>query len=136
MRADNSLLDKRVYEFDHFRINIAEGVLESAGRRISVAPKALDVLIALVEKRGHLVLKEDLMSEVWPDIFVEENNLAFNISVLRKLLGESSASPRYIETVPKRGYRFICEVTEIPAAALRERDASKPKWDVDDAGID
>jgi DNA-binding winged helix-turn-helix (wHTH) protein/tetratricopeptide (TPR) repeat protein len=120
MRAGNSLLDKRVYEFEHFRIDVAEGILESAGRRISVAPKALDVLIALIKRRGHLVLKEDLISEVWPDLFVEENNLAFNVSVLRKLLGESSASPRYIETVPKRGYRFICEVTEIPAAVPRE----------------
>jgi DNA-binding winged helix-turn-helix (wHTH) protein/tetratricopeptide (TPR) repeat protein len=113
MRADNPLTRKGVYEFGNFRLNTAERVVESAGRPLSVAPKALDVLIELVENRGRIVEKEDLMRKVWPDTFVEDNNLAFNISVLRKLFGESGASPRYIETVPKRGYRFIADVVEV-----------------------
>jgi DNA-binding winged helix-turn-helix (wHTH) protein/TolB-like protein len=118
------LLDKHVYEFSGFRLNTAERVLESAGRPISVAPKALDVLIVLVENRGRIVEKESLMREVWPGIFVEENSLAFNISVLRKIFAESSASPRYIETVPKRGYRFIAELAEVPEIAAGTPSAS------------
>ncbi len=105
-------------------MNTAERVLESAGRPISVAPKALDVLIVLVENRGRIVEKESLMREVWPGIFVEENSLAFNISVLRKIFAESSVSPRYIETVPKRGYRFIAELAEVPERDLAGRGAT------------
>ncbi|MDQ2712263.1 MAG: winged helix-turn-helix domain-containing protein [Acidobacteriota bacterium] len=112
MRGDISLEEKCVYEFGNFRLNTAGRVLESAGRPISITPKALDVLIVLVENRGRIVEKEELIRKVWPGIFVEDNNLAFNISVLRKVFGESSTSPRFIETVPKRGYRFVAEVEE------------------------
>ena len=87
MRADNSLTDKRVYEFGSFRLETVERVLERDGRALPVAPKALDVLIVLVENRGRIVEKEDLMKKVWADTFVEDNNLAFNISVLRKVFG-------------------------------------------------
>jgi DNA-binding winged helix-turn-helix (wHTH) protein len=118
MRADNPFQSKHVYEFGNFRLNTAQRVIESAGQSLSLAPKALDVLIVLIENRGRIVEKEDLMRTVWPDTFVEDNNLAFNISVLRKLFGESGATPRYIETVPKRGYRFIAEVVEIPENEL------------------
>ena len=114
MRADNSLKESRIYEFGNFRLNTIERVIERAGRPLSITPKALDVLIVLVENRGRLVEKEDLMRKVWPETFVEDNNLAFNVSVLRKLFGETGASPRYIETVPKRGYRFIGEVVGVP----------------------
>lgn len=88
MRAGNSLIEKRVYEFGNFRLNVVERIIESGGRHLSIAPKALDVLIVLVENRGRLVEKEDLMRKVWPETFVEDNNLAFNVSVLRKLLGK------------------------------------------------
>jgi DNA-binding winged helix-turn-helix (wHTH) protein/TolB-like protein/Tfp pilus assembly protein PilF len=97
---------KSTYDFGEFRLNLLERSLEIAGRPVPVAPKAVDVLIVLVENRGKIVEKADLMRQVWPDTFVEDNNLAFNISVLRKLFGESGASPRLIETIPKRGYRF------------------------------
>ena len=103
---------KRFYEFGNFRLDTAERELRSAGHPLSLTPKALDVLIVLIENRGRIVEKEDLMRKVWPDTFVEENNLAFNISTLRKIFGETGASPRYIETVPKRGYRFVAEVME------------------------
>jgi eukaryotic-like serine/threonine-protein kinase len=114
MRADNSLIDKRVYEFGSFRLNAVERVIERAGRPLSVAPKALDVLIALVESRGRIVEKEDLMRKVWPETFVEDNSLAFNVSVLRKLFRENGGALDVIETVPKRGYRFTAEVREVP----------------------
>ena len=123
MRADNSLTEKRVYEFGSFRLETVERVLERDGRALSVAPKALDVLIVLVENRGRIVEREDLIRKVWPETFVEDNNLAFNISVLRKLLGESVASPQYIETVPKRGYRFIASAAEVPNGRPAPSDA-------------
>ncbi len=113
MRVDNSLTEKGVYEFGDFRLDTGDRAIESAGRPLSVAPKALDLLIVLVENRGRIVDKEELMKKVWPDTFVEDNNLAFNISVLRKLFGESGAAPRYIETIPKRGYRFIVNVVRV-----------------------
>jgi DNA-binding winged helix-turn-helix (wHTH) protein/tetratricopeptide (TPR) repeat protein len=114
MRGDNSLTEKGVYEFGDFRLDTRERAIESAGRPLSIAPKALDLLIVLVENCGRIVDKQELMTKVWPDTFVEDNNLAFNISVLRKLFGESGASPRYIETIPKRGYRFIADVVRVP----------------------
>ena len=125
MRADNSLILKRIYEFGSFRLNTVERVLESRGQPLSISPKALDVLIVLVENRGRIVEKEDLMRKVWPETFVEDNNLAFNISVLRKLLGESGASPHYIETVPRRGYRFIAKVVEVPENGLLQMGAAE-----------
>jgi DNA-binding winged helix-turn-helix (wHTH) protein/tetratricopeptide (TPR) repeat protein len=114
MRGDNSLTEKGVYEFGDFRLDTRERAIESAGRPLSIAPKALDLLIVLVENCGRIVDKQELMKKVWPDTFVEDNNLAFNISVLRKLFGESGASPRFIETIPKRGYRFIADVVRVP----------------------
>jgi DNA-binding winged helix-turn-helix (wHTH) protein/TolB-like protein len=103
---------KGIYEFGEFRLNTVERSIENAAGRLSLSPKALDVLIVLVESRGRIVEKSDLMRQVWPDTFVEDNNLSFNVSILRKLFGESGTSPRYIETVPKRGYRFVADVRE------------------------
>jgi eukaryotic-like serine/threonine-protein kinase len=121
------LMDKHIYKFGSFRLDTLDRVLESSGRPVSVTPKALDVLVVLIENRGRIVEKDDLIRQVWPETFVEDNNLAFNISVLRKLLGESSGSPRYIETVPRRGYRFVAhevqqeEATEKTASSNPER---------------
>src|SRR5262245_19192275 len=79
---------------------------------VPLTPKAFDTLLLLVENRGRLVEKEALMKSVWPDSFVEENNLNRSIYILRKALGESSAQAKYIETVPKHGYRFVASVVE------------------------
>ncbi|MDQ6676759.1 MAG: winged helix-turn-helix domain-containing protein [Acidobacteriota bacterium] len=125
MRAGNSLLDNGFVEFDKFRLNTLERTLESGGRPVPISPKALDVLIVLMEHRGHIVDKEELMDKVWPGTFVEENSLAFNISVLRRIFAESGASPRYIETVPKRGYRFIAEEVNVPEEATPPETISK-----------
>jgi DNA-binding winged helix-turn-helix (wHTH) protein/Tol biopolymer transport system component len=105
-----------VYQFGPFQLDAVERVLQRSGQPVLITPKALEVLVALIKRRGHVVLKEDLMREVWPGTFVEPNNLAFNISLLRKALGEDGSAPDYIETVPKRGYRFIANVTELPAS--------------------
>ncbi|MEO8595674.1 MAG: winged helix-turn-helix domain-containing protein [Candidatus Solibacter sp.] len=128
MRDANSLAGREFYAFDQFRLNLVERTLTSGGRPVSISPKALEVLIVLVENRGRLVEKDELMRRVWPGTFVEENNIAFNISVLRKIFAEGGASPQYIETVPKRGYRFIAEEEPIPEASAPQATVSRFRW--------
>lgn len=105
--------EKEIYQFGDFRLDVSKRLLERAGKPVSLTPKALDVLIILVKNRGQLVEKEELMRLVWNGTFVEENSLAFNVSALRKLLTDDFSSPRFIETVPKRGYRFIAEANSL-----------------------
>jgi DNA-binding winged helix-turn-helix (wHTH) protein/TolB-like protein/Flp pilus assembly protein TadD len=94
------------YEFGEFRIDRLDRVLMKDGRLVPLTPKVFDLLLLLIENHGHVVGKDRLMSEVWPDTFVEEGNLTQNISVLRKALGEK----RYIQTIPRRGYRFVGDI--------------------------
>src|SRR4029077_13851889 len=103
---------KRIYEFGSFRLDIEERLLLSNGESVPLTPKVFDTLVVLVQKSGHVVGKDELMSEVWADSFVEESNLTQNISVLRKVLGEERGGRLYIETVSKRGYRFVASVRE------------------------
>ncbi|MGH9831705.1 MAG: winged helix-turn-helix domain-containing protein [Blastocatellia bacterium] len=104
---------KRFYEFDRFRIDLTERVLLCEGEMTPLTQKAFEVLLALIERRGRIVSKEELMEKVWPDTFVEESNLAQNIYTLRKTLGQAADGEGYIVTVPRRGYRFAAEVREI-----------------------
>jgi pimeloyl-ACP methyl ester carboxylesterase/DNA-binding winged helix-turn-helix (wHTH) protein len=103
---------KHFYEFGAFRIDVAERTLLGQEGVVPLTPKAFDTLMLLVENSGHTLGKQELMAKVWPESFVEENNLAQNISMLRKALGEGGKEAKYIETVPKRGYRFACDVRE------------------------
>ncbi|MET0623646.1 MAG: alpha/beta fold hydrolase [Pyrinomonadaceae bacterium] len=113
---------KRLYAFGAFRLDADERVLFGEAGVVPLTPKAFDTLLALVENSGHVLGKEELMRRVWPDSFVEENNLAQNISALRKALCEDGGGRKYIETVPRRGYRFIADVREGPdVSAARER---------------
>jgi len=96
-----------VYEFGDFRLEFIERRLSRHGHPIALEPKAYDLLSALVGRGGHLITKRELLDAVWPDAFVEEGILTVHISHLRKALGDSAASPRYIETVARTGYRFI-----------------------------
>src|SRR2546422_785111 len=96
---------KRIFRFAQFALDPEDG-LKSNGTNVPLTPKILKTLTVLVENHGRLVTKEQLMQAVWPDTFVEEGNLTFNIHSLRKALGHGT----YIETVPRRGYRFIAEV--------------------------
>ena len=98
------------YRFGEFMIDCDERALEMRGDAVQLTPKAFDTLALLVKNAGKVLSKERLMSEVWQDAFVEENNLAQNISILRKALGEDREA-KYIETVPKFGYRFVADVT-------------------------
>jgi TolB-like protein/DNA-binding winged helix-turn-helix (wHTH) protein/Tfp pilus assembly protein PilF len=105
------------YEFGPFRLDVSEKLLLRDGQAMPLAPKVFDTLVVLVEGNGHLIAKDELMKQLWPDTFVEEATLARNISDLRKALGESPSGQKYIETVPKRGYRFIAVVRQTKSAA-------------------
>lgn len=100
------------YGFGHFQLDTAERVLSRNGIALELPPKAFDLLDLLVRNAGHLLPKRQIMEAVWPDTFVEEANLANLIALLRKTLGDSREMPAYIQTVPKRGYRFIAMAPE------------------------
>ena len=122
---------KVLYEFGSFLLDPAERSLLQDGKPVPLTPKVFDLLLLLVESSGRLLEKEDLMRSLWQDSFVEEGNLSFNISTLRKALGEDPKNRRYIETIPKRGYRFIANVRRIEQELIdrpRERDL-KPAID-------
>jgi DNA-binding winged helix-turn-helix (wHTH) protein/Flp pilus assembly protein TadD len=113
---------RRVYEFGPFRADELERLLLRGGRPVPLSSKTLDVLLILLRNAGHLVEKTDLLREVWAGSFVEDNNVAVTISMLRKALGDDGAEHQYIQTVAKRGYRFIPSVREIVEPS---RNASK-----------
>src|ERR1051326_7475778 len=124
---------QHIYEFGRFRLDAAERLLLRGDEPVPLTPKVFGILLALVEQSGHIVEKDELMRQVWPDSFVEEGNLTQNVSLLRKALGETSDGKPYIETVARRGYRFAASVKEsrnhdaapaaLPAAlAFREVD--------------
>jgi TolB-like protein/Tfp pilus assembly protein PilF len=110
----------RVYQFDSFLLDQTEGVLLHGRNPVALTPRVFDLLSVLVESAGQLVTKATLLEKVWPNTFVEEANLTVNIAILRKLLGRKGNGPQYIETVPKRGYRFVAKVFEVE----RERGLS------------
>jgi len=107
--------DKRSYEFGSFRLDAAEYVLVRDGQVVPLTPKAFETLLVLVQNSGHVVEKSELYKQVWQDAFVEETNLTKNISILRKVLSEGDGDTTFIETVPKRGYRFVVPVREAEA---------------------
>src|ERR1700694_2827061 len=103
---------RRCYEFGPFRIDPVKRLLLRAGEPVLLTPKAFEILLLLVEKRGEVLLKEELMQSIWRNTVVEEGNLNRNISTVRKVLGESPGDHRYIVTIPGRGYRFVADVAE------------------------
>ncbi len=118
---------KHLLEFGPYRLDPAERVLLRDGRPVSLTPKAIDTLLALTENHGHIMDKEELLKKVWPDTFVEEATLAKNVSTLRQTLGDTGETPLYIETVPRRGYRFIGEVRRVALSpGVSANDGSTP----------
>ncbi len=101
------------YEFGLFRLDTAKRCLLRESQTIPIAPKIFETLLALVEHHGEVLSKEDLMCRLWPNSFVEEGNLTYNISTLRKLLGERAPDHNYIVTIPGRGYMFVAEVNRV-----------------------
>jgi DNA-binding winged helix-turn-helix (wHTH) protein len=101
------------YAFDTFVVDAGKSVLLREGQSVPLTPKAFEILLVLVRNPGRVLKKEELLEEVWPDAFVDENNLPRNISSLRKALGEGPAEHKYIVTLPGQGYRFVAEVRQL-----------------------
>ncbi len=118
-----------VYEFASFQLDPVERLLLRSGQPVALAHKVFETLLLLVQNSGHVMGKDQLIELIWPDSFVEETNLAQNISILRKALGEGGEGAKYIETVPKLGYRFIVPVREVSQAPsgliIRERTRAR-----------
>ncbi len=101
------------YRFDSFVLDVEQQVLLRDGRMVPLTPKAFETLLLLVRHQGSIVTKQKILETLWPDVFVEESNITFNITKLRKALGDTKRPSLYIETVPRRGYRFKTEVKEV-----------------------
>jgi DNA-binding winged helix-turn-helix (wHTH) protein/TolB-like protein/tetratricopeptide (TPR) repeat protein len=115
------------YEYGSCRLEPDEHRLTRDGVPVPLAPRAFDLLVFLVRNPGRLLTKEEILEAVWPDSFVEEANLTVAISTLRKAMGEKDSLVRYIETVPKKGYRFLIPVREISCPEAPEREAALPQ---------
>ncbi len=109
-----SLTIKHFYRFGEFTVDTDQKVLLRQGKPLPMTPKVFDTLLILIENCGRIVAKEQLMNRLWPDTFVEEANLTSNIQHLRKSLGDDARQPHFIETVARRGYRFIAPVATEP----------------------
>src|SRR6266436_4286257 len=118
------------YIFGPFRFDLEERTLLRDGRFIPLQPKITETLFVLLQNAGHLVDKEQFLRSVWPDAFVEEANLNRNIFVLRKILGQWNGGREYIETVPKRGYRFVAPVETLPASQHETTGTIRPSFSV------
>src|ERR1051325_4919764 len=105
--------EEHIYEFGAFRLNVKAKLFLKENKPVPLNPKTFELLAMLVQRSGHLIEKEELLRELWPDSFVEESNLTQNIYLLRKALGEDANGDAYIKTVPRHGYRFMAEVSEV-----------------------
>ncbi len=105
-------MKNKYFRFGEFRLYPTEHLLLRDRTAVPLAPKAFDILLYLLRNSGHLVKRDVLMEAIWPDSFVEETNITVNISLLRKTLGSMSDGQPYIETVPRKGYRFNASATE------------------------
>ena len=111
-----------IYEFGPFRVDALRRTLLREGKQVRLPSKAFEILLVLLEGKGRLVEKDELMQRVWPDTVVEENNLTVNVSALRKSLTESPGEHRYVVTVPGRGYQFVAEVRQVGGEPSRESE--------------
>src|SRR5215475_11196422 len=114
----------KIYVFGPFRLEVAERRLLRDGDPVNLTPKNFDLLALLVENHGHLMEKDKLVKALWPDSFVEEANLNVNVSALRRALGESPTESQFIETVPRRGYRFVASVSESASTEQQKEELS------------
>ena len=113
MTPQDSKPVKHFYVFGPFRLDLEERLLLHEGETIPLAPKIFETLVLLIESKGRILKKDEIMKKLWPDRYVEESNVSQNIFMLRKILGEGSGNDQYIENIPRRGYRFIAAVNEV-----------------------
>src|SRR5580765_4727569 len=118
---ENKLIEetRQIYQFDEFRLDVAKRQLLREGEVVPLYSKAFDLLLMLVESRGRDLSKDEILDSVWPDQELEESNLTVNISAVRRALGEKAAQPRFLVTIPGRGYRFVASVRELDVNQLR-----------------
>lgn len=109
---------RQIYEFGEFRLDVEQGVLLQNGRSVALKPKAFEMLHVFVESRGRVVTRDELMEKLWADSFVEENNISQHVRALRKALGEGENGNKFIETLPRRGFRFLPEVRIVEAVGI------------------
>jgi Tol biopolymer transport system component/DNA-binding winged helix-turn-helix (wHTH) protein len=137
LRPGQNTTPPHPYVFGRFRFEPAEHLLTRDGQPVALPPKAIDLLALLVAHAGHLLTKEELLKQVWPGTFVEEANLSYTISLLRKALGDDQIPYRFVETVPRRGYRFVAAVEDVSSreatpveseAVQRARRSTIPPW--------
>ena len=125
MKVENNGHFRKVLEFDRFRFYPCQRLLERDGKPVELTSQLTDLLILLVTRHGELVSKETILQTLWPNSFVEENNINQAVSKLRKTLANGSHAGDFIETVPKRGFRFIAPVVEAEEeTGLRRRGAA------------
>src|SRR2546426_10951756 len=115
---------RNLYEFGPFRVDPRERQLLRNGQLVPLRPKVFDILLLLVQNRGHILSKDEVMKLVWPNTAVEEGNIARNVSTLRNALGERPRESKYIETVPWRGYRFVANVKKVADEPARQSVSS------------
>ncbi|CAN5521117.1 hypothetical protein BH10ACI1_BH10ACI1_31640 [soil metagenome] len=120
--------EKHSYQFKSFRLDVEERQLLHEDNIVPLEPRVFDVLVALVQRGGHLVEKDELLKLVWADSFVEEANIARIVHTLRKVLGEYENGNKFIETVAKKGYRFVAEVSEVAAQTAQKSTNDKQKF--------
>ena len=123
------MMASELYNFGSYSIDLRSRTLRRSHDIVTLAPKTFDLLTLLVKSNGHLLSKSELMASLWPETFVEEANLSFQISALRKFLGEEGTE--WIETVPKHGYRFKVEVKSPPRQEAEPASRDKvhlPRW--------
>ena len=113
MTADPTPHGVAKYTFGPFILDARTRTLTRAGALVPLAPKAVETLLVLVERPGEIVGRDELIERIWPDAFVEPNNLAQQISMIRVALDDRSSAPRYVETISRRGYRFIGSLSAI-----------------------
>jgi len=123
----------RVYRFGEYSVLADERIVMRGHERVHMTPRVFHLLLILVENAGRLVSKETLLNEIWQDSFVEEGNLNSTVSRLRKILGETKDEKKYIETIPRVGYRFIADVELVPQAETVRPPVVAPN--VDSPGI-
>lgn len=121
-----SELDNPVYRFGEFTLDPLERRLSAAGKAIALTPKVFDTLVLLIERAGHLVSKDELMRALWPRGYVDESNLTKHVWLIRRALGEGEQGSRFIETVPKLGYRFVGAVTAVERGATSAAATTPP----------